>query len=83
MGRAVLASDIEGNRSLVEDGVTGLLFRDDADLEVKAERLVVDPGLRAHLGEAARRLVERRYPPAREIDGYLEAYQASLPVAAA
>jgi L-malate glycosyltransferase len=82
MGRAVLASDIEGNRSLVEDGVTGLLFRDEADLEMKAERLVVDPGLRERLGAAARRLVEHRYPPAREIDGYLEAYQTLLPVAA-
>jgi L-malate glycosyltransferase len=81
MGRSVLASDIEGNRSLVEDDVTGLLFRDEAELEMKAERLVVDPSLRARLGAAARRLVEQRYPPGREIDGYLEAYQALLPVA--
>ena len=62
MGRAVLASDIEGNRSLVEDGVTGLLFRDESELEAKAERLVLDPGLRARLGAAGRERVERRYP---------------------
>src|SRR5262249_28049667 len=30
-GRPVLASDIDGNRSLVADGVTGFLFRDVAE----------------------------------------------------
>lgn len=82
-GRAVLASDIEGNRSLVEDGVTGLVFRDEAEFLAQAERLVVDPGLRARLGSAGRRLVESRYPPSREIEGYLEAYRQLVPVPAA
>jgi len=82
-GRAVLASDVEGNHSLVEDGVTGLLFRDEAELLAQAERLVVDPGLRARLGAAGRRLVERRYSPEREIEGYLEAYRQLVPVPAA
>jgi glycosyltransferase involved in cell wall biosynthesis len=82
MGRAVLASDIEGNRSLVEDGVTGLLFRDDDEFLVKAERLVADPDLRARLGAAGRRVVER-YPPEREIEGYLQAYRDLTPVPAA
>ena len=83
MGRAVLASDIEGNRSVVEDGVTGLLFRDQAELLANAERLTDDAALRARLGAAGRSLVERRYPPEREIDGYLEAYRQLIPVAAA
>src|SRR5213594_1273502 len=51
-GRAVLASSIAGNRSLVDDGVTGLLFRDEAELEAQAERLVADRPLREGLGEA-------------------------------
>lgn len=79
-GRAVLASDVEGNRSLVEDGVTGLLFRDEAELLLQAERLAVDPGLRARLGAAARRLVESRYPPSREIEGYLQVYRHLMAV---
>ena len=83
LGRAVLASDIEGNRSLVEDGVTGLLFRDEAELGAKAERLTADPALRARLGAVARGLVERRYSPEREVDGYLEAYRRLVPVPAA
>lgn len=82
LGRAVLASDIEGNHSLVQDGVTGLLFRDDMEFEAKAERLIRDPDLRRRLGAAGRALVEERYPPQREIDGYLDVYRGLVPVPA-
>lgn len=82
LGRAVLASDIEGNRSLIEDGVTGLLFRDEAEFEHRAAVLASDPELRARLGRAGRELVERRYPLAREIDGYRDAYRELVPVPA-
>jgi glycosyltransferase involved in cell wall biosynthesis len=81
MERAVLASDIEGNRSLIEDGVTGLLFRDASDFETAAERLARDPALRARLGRAGRERVEALYPPAREIDAYLAVYRPWLPAA--
>lgn len=74
LGRAVLASDIPGNRSLVEDGVTGLLFGSGTELARGAARLAEDPALRRRLGEAGRRLVETQYPPSRETDGYLEVY---------
>ncbi|MBI1847501.1 MAG: glycosyltransferase family 4 protein [Candidatus Rokubacteria bacterium] len=80
MGRAVLASDIDGNRSLIEHGVTGLLFSDPASLEAGAARLATDPALRARLGAAGRALVQRRYPPSREIDGYLGVYRALVTV---
>src|SRR5439155_19531757 len=82
-GRPVLASDIEGNRSLVEDGVTGFLFRDVTELEANAERLAADRSLRERLGLAGRQLVERRYPPRREIEGYLGVYARLAPVASA
>jgi glycosyltransferase involved in cell wall biosynthesis len=76
LGRAVLASDIEGNRSLIEHELTGLLFRDQDDLGVQAERLVIDPALRARLGAAGRAHVERNYPPHREIDAYVALYRS-------
>ena len=60
--RAVLVSDVPGNRALVEDEVTGLTFADDAELATKAERLVQDAALRARLGRAGRALVERQFP---------------------
>jgi glycosyltransferase involved in cell wall biosynthesis len=81
LGRAVLASAIDGNRSLIEHDVTGLLFTDEEDLAMQAERLVTDPALRARLGAAGRARVEHDYPPHREIDAYLDLYR-SLGVAA-
>jgi glycosyltransferase involved in cell wall biosynthesis len=75
LGCAVLASDIPGNRSLIEDGVTGLLFRDEQELQAGAERLVRDPALRARLGANGRGLVESRYRPERETEGYLRQYR--------
>ncbi|MBI2216783.1 MAG: glycosyltransferase family 4 protein [Candidatus Rokubacteria bacterium] len=80
LGRAVLASAIDGNRSLVEDGVTGFLFRDDRELEVRAEQLARDPGLRERLGRAGRARVRSEYPASREINGYLDVYRRLVPV---
>src|SRR5207247_9786670 len=82
-GRHVLASDIDGNRSLVEDGATGFLFRDTIELEAKAEQLVADRALGERLGLAGRDLVERRYPPHREVESYLGVYARLAPVASA
>jgi glycosyltransferase involved in cell wall biosynthesis len=82
LGRAVLASDIEGNRSLIEDGVTGFRFADEAAFEHRAEVLASEPALRARLGAAGRELVQRRYPAAAEIDGYLDVYRQLVPVSA-
>jgi glycosyltransferase involved in cell wall biosynthesis len=81
-GRAVLAADIPGNRALVEHEVTGLLFGSDADLEAAALRLARDDALRARLGAAGRARMAERYPPAREIDGYLEVYRRLIAVRA-
>jgi trehalose synthase len=55
-GRPVLASAVGGLLDQVEDGVTGLLVRDPADLVEfgdRLERLLADPALAARLGEAA------------------------------
>jgi glycosyltransferase involved in cell wall biosynthesis len=77
-GRVVLASDIEGNRSVIEDGADGLLFGDAESFERQAERLVRDPALRARLGAAARAKVARLYPPEREIEAHLALYRRLL-----
>jgi glycosyltransferase involved in cell wall biosynthesis len=75
-GRAVLAADIEGNRSLVDHEVTGLLFRDGTELASQAERLVLDVPLRARVAAAGRARAAERWPPEREIEGYLAVYRA-------
>jgi len=75
LGRAVLASDIDGNRSLVADGSTGFLFRDEAEFERRAAELAQDPALRERLGRAGAAIVAERFSPAREIDGYCTLYR--------
>jgi len=79
LGRAVLASDIPGNRSLVEDGVTGLLFGSPEEMAAKADRLLKDPDFRARLGQAGRERVSARFGRDRETDGYLAAYTRLTP----
>lgn len=83
LGRAVLAADIPGNRALVQDGVTGLLFADARQLAAQAARLAGDPALRARLGAAGRARVESEFAPARELDGYTAIYRRFVPVATA
>lgn len=73
-GRALLATDIEGNRSLVSDGETGFLFRDADDLVGKAELLLRDRGLRQRMGTAGRAYVSSHCSPALEAERYLELY---------
>ncbi len=79
LGRAVLASNIEGNRSLVKDDVTGFLFETPEEFARKAERLLGDPELRHRLGEAGRQLVTARFSAAHELNGYLGVYARLAP----
>jgi glycosyltransferase involved in cell wall biosynthesis len=62
-GLACVASDCAGNRSLVSDGVTGLLFdpRRPEELTACLQRILTDPTLDAALGRAARKTVLERY----------------------
>ncbi|MGH2714131.1 MAG: glycosyltransferase family 4 protein [Thermoleophilaceae bacterium] len=56
-GRCNVVSDIPPNRELIEDGVSGLVFRcgDAADLARALRRVIVDPEERARLAGAAQR----------------------------
>ncbi len=78
--RAVLASDIPGNRAVVSPDETGLLYRpgDPADLLEKARALAGDPALRGRLGAAARERVRRERPPAAEVEALRAAYREAI-----
>lgn len=65
-GRAVLASDIPGNRAAIRHGVDGLLYRDAGDFLACSARLAAEPELRRRLGASARRAVAQRFSPAAE-----------------
>lgn len=62
-GLPCVASDCAGNRSLVTDGETGLLFdpHRPEDLAACLRRVLDDPSLAARLGKAGRALVAERY----------------------
>lgn len=62
-GLPCVASDCEGNRSIVTDGRTGLLFDPNRPEELVAclGRVLTDPGLAARLGSEARALIVERY----------------------
>ena len=59
-GCTILAADIPGNRDLIEDGATGLLFR--------------DPDRRRALGRAAQDHARACFSTGREVDALLQAY---------
>jgi glycosyltransferase involved in cell wall biosynthesis len=61
LGVPIAAMDTGGTRDIIEPGVTGLLSTSPEGLADDVRRLVADPVLRARLGEAARRKVEREF----------------------
>lgn len=75
-GVAVLARDIEGNRTVVRDGVDGFLFGSEAEFLEKAGLLAADPVRRRSLGAAGRERIEQEFPLEGEIGEYLELYRA-------
>lgn len=62
-GLPCVASDCPGNRALVKDEDTGLLFdpRDPPGLAARLERVLTDEALASALGRRARDLVTREY----------------------
>jgi len=75
-----IATDIPGNRDLIEDGRTGLLVPPD-DAKALSEallRLAGDRSLRETLGRAGRRLVEERFDLRIVAGKYAEMYRGLL-----
>ncbi len=75
-GVPVVASDIEANRSLIEDGVSGRLFAvgDPDDLARILVELADDPAAREDLGRRARAVVEAHYTIQQVASRYEELY---------
>jgi glycosyltransferase involved in cell wall biosynthesis len=74
-GKPVLAADIDGNRAIVREGVTGLLYGDEEGFMRQANRLLDDPHLAKRLGEQGQRLVLENFSPEREAAAYLALYR--------
>jgi glycosyltransferase involved in cell wall biosynthesis len=78
VGRPVLASDIPGNRDLIDHGRTGLLYRDRASFQDLAALLYRAPNARVALAEAARLEVSERFSSGREAEAIESAYRSVL-----
>jgi glycosyltransferase involved in cell wall biosynthesis len=74
-GVPVLASDIEGNRSVITDGEDGFLFASAPEFLAKAERLLGDPALCAIMGHRARMKIASQFRLEGEIGKYLALYR--------
>jgi glycosyltransferase involved in cell wall biosynthesis len=72
----VLASDIEGNRSVIADGEDGFLFRTAEAFLEKAERLLDEPALRVVMGRRARMKIATQFRLEGEIGKYLDVYRS-------
>lgn len=77
-GKAVLGANIEGNRSVIKDGVTGLLYHGESDFMEKLERLRTDEKLRERLGTNARSFVQKFFSPEKEAAAYMGLYEKIL-----
>ncbi|OHB75839.1 MAG: hypothetical protein A2Z34_05400 [Planctomycetes bacterium RBG_16_59_8] len=78
LGRAVVASDIAGNRAAVENGVDGLLYRDDGEFRKHILSLAGDAERRKIMGERAREKIRRSFGPERELAALLGIYREAI-----
>jgi glycosyltransferase involved in cell wall biosynthesis len=77
LGTPVIASRVGGLVEVVQDEVTGLLVTpgNAAALANAIQRLIVEPTLRARLGEAAQRLQRAKYSLEGMASSYLDIYR--------
>ncbi|CAM3737667.1 glycosyltransferase [Alkalicoccus chagannorensis] len=74
-GRALLVSNISGNRSLVTHEQTGLVYDDSRSFSDSCRRLLEEPALRQRLGLAARDMMKEHYHPAVEAEKLQDLYK--------
>jgi PEP-CTERM/exosortase A-associated glycosyltransferase len=80
LGKALIASDVGGHRELIDDGVTGVLFRagDSAALAAAVLRLAADGALRRALEVAGPRFVREQRTWAQVVPRYAPVYRSLL-----
>lgn len=61
LGEPALVSPVGMNTEVVQEGVNGNICATPAEWEAALRQLLVNPPLRAQMGEAARRTIEERY----------------------
>jgi len=79
-GLAIVASDIEGNKESVEDGVNGLLFKnaDRRELAEKLANVLIDQNLKEMLSIKSSETYLKKFSTKIQIDSYLKIYSSLL-----
>lgn len=80
-GLALVGSNIEGCRVVIEDGVNGLIIPEDSahSLAQTLLKLIADTELRLRLGISSRQIAEERFEQQAILDKYIDLY-ASMEV---
>ena len=74
LGVPVLARDIPGNRAIVSDGKTGMLFATPNECIAKAMSLHSDHALRERVIAGAHTMIRTAFSPEREANAYAELF---------
>ena len=80
IGRPVLASNIPGNRSLVQNGKTGWIYDSEAEFLQLVMRIRKNKALREEVGRNAKKHVMKCYSPQLEATRYKTLYRTLVPV---
>ena len=75
-GKVVLASSIEGNKTIIKDGFNGLLFKNKGEFFEKALSLIADKNLRMKLSNKAKEILDKEFSYGDEVSNYLEVYNS-------
>jgi glycosyltransferase involved in cell wall biosynthesis len=78
VGVPVVASGLGAEREFIRDGENGFLAASQEEWVDKISRLIVNPALRARMGEAGRATVEERYSVRRTAPSYLRVIASVL-----
>lgn len=76
LGKAILAKDNSGNRSIITHGVNGFLFKNEDEFEYYARKLIQNPRLRDRMGLSGLKS-RNNYTWNHEICEYEKTYQNS------
>lgn len=79
LGTPVLASQVEGNRAIIDDGVDGFLFDTESEFMEKLTRLIDAPDLRHNLAANAMKRIARAHRPEQEVEAHLVVYEDVVP----
>jgi len=76
-GLPLIATDIEGCRAVVREGVNGFIIppRDPQALAEAMANLIADPALRARMGAASREIAVNQFDQPRIIGQYMDLYR--------